>query len=222
MARHVNDISRLMGRDNITVLSLDAAKDLMLAKAKPETSESLKRATHLDYILNSFNMGGVNIGEVREAAENLLEAVDDDLGLAYAITTIPEGAFNAKENEVTTLGSTKFVDAVHHMMEISRSYLSGRCKGDVLCESGLMLSQLCYNAFRNASIIESHHGSSFMLEYNAKPLTDAFDRILVETVSSGAIGAVAMRPAILGSKKGPKDVFAPKKKNRWYLKYAIE
>lgn len=222
MARHVDDISRLMGRDDITVLSLEAAKDLMLAKAKAETSESLKCAAKLDYTLSSFNMGGVSIGEVREAAENLLEAVDDDLGLAYAVTTIPEGAFNTKEKEVTILGSTKFVEAIHHMMELTRGYLSGRCKGDLLCESGLALSQLCYNAFRNASIIESHHGSAFMLEYNAHPLADAFDRILVETVSSGAIGAVAMRPAILGSKKGPKDIFAPKKKKRWYLKYAIE
>lgn len=223
MSDNIEDISRLMDQQDIQVLSLEAARNLMTSKSNPKTSKSLAYAAKLDYMLEGFRLGSNSIGEVRAAAELLAESVDDDLGLTYAVLATPEsdrGAYSS--NEIAPLGSVKFVDAVSNLMELTRSYLSGRCKGDLLSEMGLQLSQVCYNAHRNTIIIETHHGSSFFLEHNTNPRPDAFDRILVETVSSGAIGAVAMRPAILGSKKQPKDIFTPKKKNRWYLKYAIE
>lgn len=219
----ISDISRIMDQQDIKVLSLEAARNLMLAKSKPDTSTSLACAAKFDYALSGFTMGSNSIGEVRASAENLAESIDDDLGLVYAVLATPEadrGGYS--DHEIAPLGSMKFVDAVHNLMELTRGYLSGRCKGEMLCEAGLQVSQLCYNAYRNASIIETHHGSNFFMSHNWNPVPDAFDRLLIETVSSGAIGAVAMRPAILGSKKGPKDIFAPKKKNRWYLKYAIE
>jgi hypothetical protein len=219
----INDISRMMDQQDIQVLSLDAARALLMTKSNPKTSNSLACAAKLDYMLEGFTMGSNSISEVRTSAENLLESVDDDLGLIYAILTTPEadrGGYS--DREVATLGSIKFVDVVHNMMEQMRGYLSGRCKGDVLSEMGIQVSQICENAHRNATIIENHHGSNFYTSYTTNPRPDAFDRILVETVSSGAIGA-AIVPAFVGSKKkDPKDVFTPKKKNRWYLKYAIE
>ena len=219
----INDISRLMDRQDLKVLSLEDARNLMVSKSDPKTSKSLFYAAKLDYALGGLAMGSNNIGEVREATENLLESIDDDLGLMHAITTVKEvDSVLYESNEIAPLGTVKFVDVVHNLMELTRSYLSGRCKGDMLCEGGLRTSQMCYNAYRNASIIETHLGSGFYMSQNSNPLPDSFDRLLIETVSSGAIGAVAMRPAILGSKKQPKDIFAPKKKNRWYLKYAIE
>ena len=218
----MSDISRMMDQQDIKVLSLEAARNLMATKSKPGC-ESLACAAQLDYMIGGFAAGAISIGDVRAAAEALAESVDDDLGLIYAVLATPEGERGVyAENEVAPIGQVRFLDAVDSFMALTREYLSGRCKGDVLCEAGLQLSQLCYNAFRNATIIENHHGSAFTIGITLKPRKDEFDRILVETVSSGAIGAVAMRPAILGSKKQPKDIFAPKKKNRWYLKYAIE
>lgn len=219
----INDIARLMGQQDIKVLSLEAAHNLMLDKSKPDLSETLKHAALLENALKGFVMGSNSIGEVRVHAENLAEAADDDLGLIYAVLATPEadrGGYN--DRDVAPLGSMKFVEAVHNLMELTRGYLSGRCKGEMLCEAGLRLSQKCYNAYRNASLLETHYGSDFFLEHSFNPAPDAFDRFLVETVSSGAIGA-AIVPAFVGSKKkDPKDVFTPKKKNRWYLKYAIE
>lgn len=219
----INDIARQMGQQDVKVLSLDAAKALLQDKSHRDTSQSLFLAAKLDYMLGGLSMGSNNIGEVREAAEDLLESIDDDLGLMHAITTVKEADSALYEsNEVAPIGTVKFVNVVHSLMELARGYLSGRCKGDMLCEAGLQASQICYNAYRNASIIETNLGSGFYMVQCSNPRPDFFDRLLVETVSTGAIGAVAMRPAILGSKKGPKDIFAPKKKNRWYLKYAIE
>lgn len=219
----INDISRLMDQQDIKVLSLEDARNLLVAKSNPKTSQSMFYAAKLDYMLGGLAMGSNNIGEVREIAENLLESVEDDLGLMYAITATKEADHAIYEdNEIAPLGMVKFVEAMHNLMDLTRGYLSGRCKGDMLCEAALQVSQLCYNAYRNASIIETHLGSGFYMSQNSNPRPDSFDRLLIETVSTGAVGAVAMRPAILGSKKGPKDIFAPKKKNRWYLKYAIE
>lgn len=223
MSDNIDDISRLMDQQDIKVLSLEAARNLMVTKSNPKTSQSLAAAAKMDYMIEGFTMGSNSIGELRAAAEVLVESVDDDLGLVYAVLATPEadrGGYSG--HEIAPLGSMKFVDVVSNLMELTRGYLGGRCKGDMLCEAGLQVSQMCYNAFRNTTLVESHHGSNFFLAYNSNPAPDAFDRFLVETVSSGAIGAVAIRPAILGSKKQPKDVFSPKKKNRWYLKYAIE
>jgi len=223
MSDNIDDISRLMDQQDIQVLSLEAARNLMVSKSNPKTSQSLAVAAKMDYLLEGFIMGSIMIGEVRACAEMLAESVDDDLGLVYAVLATPEadrGEYSS--HEIAPLGSIKFVDAVSNLMELTRGYLSGRCKGDLLSEMGLQLSQVCYNAHRNALIIETHHGTHFVLEYTTRPKPDAFDRLLIETVSSAAVGAVAMRPAILGSKKQPKDIFTPKKKNRWYLKYAIE
>ena len=218
----INDIARLMNQEEVKVLSLEAAQNLLMQKTRQSTSTSLALAAKLDYALGSFIMGGNNIGEVRAAAENLSESIDDDLGLIYALVAIPEANREICEaNEIAPLGSMKFVDMVHNLMGLARGYLSGIYKGDMLCESGMEASAICYNAYRNASIIETHLGSEFYMSQNPNPVPDAFDRLLVETVSTGAIGAVAMRPAILGNKKHPKDIF-PKKKSRWYLKYAIE
>jgi hypothetical protein len=219
----INDIARMMDQQDIKVLSLESARSLLLDKSKPDTSETLKHAALLENALKGFVMGSNNIGEVRTHAENLAESADDDLGLIYAVLATPEadrGGYS--DHEIAPLGSMKFVDTVHNLMELTRGYLSGRCKGDMLCEAGLRLSQICYNAHRNASILETHHGPDFFLEHNFNPAPDAFDRFLVETVSSGAIGAAIVPAFVGGKKKQPKDIFAPKKKNRWYLKYAIE
>lgn len=228
MSDSIDKIARLVDLPEVQVLSFEAARSLLLHKSKPETSTTIKHAIQLEAALKGFAMGSNNIGEVRNHAENLVEAADDDLSLIYAILETPErdrGEYD--DHEIAPLGSIKFVDAVHNIMELSRGYLSGRCKGEDLCEAALAVSQLCYNAYRNAVIVETHQGSGFYLEHNFNPrlvTIEVFNKTLVETVSSGAIGAgvnVALRPAIIGSKKRPTDIFS-KKKNRWYLKYAIE
>lgn len=222
MSNNINDIARMMNPDDIKVLSLEDARNLLVQKSHKDTSKSLEHAVKLDYMLGSFIMGGSSIGEVREAAENLSKAIDDDLGLAYALTMTPEADHKiCEDHEFAPMGSTRFVDIVHNLMGLARGYLSGNYKGEMLCETGLEASRLCFNAYRNASAIETSLGSGFCMDQNSKPAVDTFDKLMVETVSTGAIGAVAIRPAILGDKKRPKDIF-PKKKDRWYLKYAIE
>lgn len=226
MAEYINDIARLIDHPEVQVLSLEAAKSLLLSHTDPATP-MMQHALRLEAAISGFSIGSNNIKIIREHAENLLEAVEDHLGLVSAITTISEsGREGYADHDVAPLSLTKFADAVHNLMSLTRGYISGRCNGNTLVESIVEFSQICYNTYRNASILETYRGSDFCLDVNLNPNAapiDTFNKVLVETVSCGAIGgAIGVRPAILGKKKRPDDIFPKSKKNRWYLRYAIE
>jgi hypothetical protein len=226
MAEPIEDLARLMDHPEPKILSLEGAKALLASRARKNSEESILTPTlRLIESLKGFASGKNTITEVRQLAEALSEKAEDTLSLIRTITGSSEpdrGWYDV--NEIAPVGSCKYHEAALHLMESIRSYLAGRRDNTALMEEAAIFDRLVYNTYRNAIILEGYIPNNLLPDDHsmAGRAVEVFDRLLVEMAMGS--GAIAMRPMALDGAKNeqPKDVFAPKRKKRWYLRYALE
>lgn len=223
----IEDIAKLMDHPDPIVLSLANAKALLASRARKDSEESILTPTlRLIESLKGFASGKNTISTVRLLAEDLSERAEDTLSLIRTIVGSSEpdrGGYD--DHEIAPLGSCRYHEAALHLMESIRGYLAGRRNKDEVIEETATFDRLVYNVYRNSLILEGHIPNNLLPDDHsmAKRAIEVFDRLLIEMAVGS--GAIAMRPAILGSdeeKKQPTDVFAPKRKKKWYLRYALE
>ena len=218
------DIERIANNidndSNRIVLTLNEAVNLLINKSSKTSNGFILPSIKFNEVFNKFIDGKINLLVLRESAEELVNSATDIDALISAITeTNNAEPIQISSNEIMPVSELNHQHIAYKLIDAIREWTNTDNTALMLEESSKFVN-ISYQLYRNISILESHLGSNFELELNnvAVDSAYAFDKLLIESVSTGAI---AIRPAILGGERKTSEVY-PRKKRRWYLQYAIQ
>jgi hypothetical protein len=213
-----NNIDR---NDNRVVLTLSEAINLLINKASKNSYNCfLTSSIKFNTIFDSFINGQANLITLRESAEELINTAIDIDALISAIVESPHAEpIQINSNEIMPTSELEYKYMAYKLIDTIREWTDSDNHDKMLNEASKFVN-MSYQLYRNIIILEKHLGGNFKLEHSnqIKNAAYAFDKLLLESVSTGAI---ALRPAILGGERRVSDVF-PKKKRRWYLQYVVQ
>ena len=223
----IRKVARLLDADLETGLSHEKLRS-RLAEVVDRSSASsiLVPLLKLNTALQEFAQGKITTRILRERAEDYLNVADHAFDLACASLDQRKDEYPSyEEDEIALLTSEAHHGATYEFLESASAFLA-----DKPCEKFLdhayNMGALANNIYRNVTILEANKGGGFCSaqieeEISLQDAVDKFDRVLAEAVT---MGAIAMRPAVLGTQgqRSPGEVFPSKQKKRWYLKYVTD
>lgn len=205
---------------NVISLTLNEAVNLLINKSSKTSNGFVISSIKFNEVLNQFINGKINLLALRESAEELVNNATDIDALISAITeTNNAEPIRINNNEIMPISELNHQYIAYKLIDAIREW-TNTDNAILMLEESSKFVNISYQLYRNISILESHLGSNFELELNEATVDSAyaFDKLLIESVSTGAI---AIRPAILGGERTTSEVY-PRKKRRWYLQYAIQ
>lgn len=210
------------GLDNTsrTVLTLNEAVNLLINKSTKTSQGFIFRSIIFNESLNNFIKGQICLSTLKKSAEELMNSASDIDALISAITESNiANPCVIKNHEIMPISELDHQYVAYRLVDAIRNWTNTN-NNKLMLEEAAKFVNISYQLYRNITILESHLGQDFRLSNFTGTVNApyAFDKLLVESVSTGAI---AIRPAVLGGERTASDVY-PRKKRRWYLQYVVQ
>lgn len=190
MIDNIHDISKTIDQ----YLNVDI-KSLIDKQSK---SGLLYAVLSTNQALHAFAGGQISAGQLREAAEHLSATVDLISDIVHTLHgSNKKELLKLNDNEIAPIDGLTHSNLAYKFIESFKHGIS-----DKLVAESVRLSALCYNIYRNTSMLETNVGSNFKFSTidnnDINTSIELFNRLLVESVSTGAI---AIMPAALPIQK---------------------